>query len=57
MTAGIDHSEGTYIALIDGDLQNDPSDIPFMIKKMKFKYLNIFIYLYIYILIKIQIQL
>jgi glycosyltransferase involved in cell wall biosynthesis len=35
MTAGIDHSEGTYIALIDGDLQNDPSDIPFMIKKMK----------------------
>ena len=26
MTAGIDHSEGTYIALIDGDLQNDPSD-------------------------------
>ncbi|HRX95083.1 MAG TPA: glycosyltransferase, partial [Chitinophagaceae bacterium] len=24
MTAGIDHSRGTYIALLDGDLQNDP---------------------------------
>jgi glycosyltransferase involved in cell wall biosynthesis len=35
MTAGIDHAEGTYIALIDGDLQNDPSDIPFMLQKMK----------------------
>ena len=28
MTAGIDHSRGRYIALLDGDLQNDPSDIP-----------------------------
>jgi glycosyltransferase involved in cell wall biosynthesis len=35
MTAGIDHATGTYIALIDGDLQNDPSDIPFMLQKMK----------------------
>ena len=35
MTAGIDNASGTYIALLDGDLQNDPSDIPFMLKKMK----------------------
>ncbi|MDQ6757546.1 MAG: glycosyltransferase, partial [Bacteroidota bacterium] len=28
MTAGIDHTTGKYIALLDGDLQNDPSDIP-----------------------------
>lgn len=35
MTAGIDHSTGTYIALMDGDLQNDPTDIPFMLHKLK----------------------
>jgi glycosyltransferase involved in cell wall biosynthesis len=35
MTAGIDHSKGTYIALLDGDLQNDPSDIPLMLNKLK----------------------
>ncbi|MHB1178086.1 MAG: glycosyltransferase family 2 protein [Daejeonella sp.] len=35
MTAGIDHASGKYVALIDGDLQNDPSDIPFMLKKLK----------------------
>ncbi len=35
MTAGIDHSSGTYVALIDGDLQNDPTDIPFMLNKLK----------------------
>ncbi|MEO8112130.1 MAG: glycosyltransferase family 2 protein [Ginsengibacter sp.] len=35
MTAGIDHVKGKYIALLDGDLQNDPSDIPFMLSKLK----------------------
>lgn len=35
MTAGIDHSIGSYIALMDGDLQNDPTDIPFMLQKLK----------------------
>lgn len=35
MTAGIDHTTGKYIALLDGDLQNDPSDIPFMMDLMK----------------------
>ncbi|WCT10292.1 glycosyltransferase family 2 protein [Mucilaginibacter jinjuensis] len=35
MTAGIDHAEGEYIALLDGDLQNDPKDIPSMLQKLK----------------------
>lgn len=35
MTAGIDHSKGKYIALLDGDLQNDPSDIPAMLELLK----------------------
>jgi len=35
MTAGIDHATGKYIALLDGDLQNDPSDIPSMLQLLK----------------------
>ena len=35
MTAGIDYSRGRYIALLDGDLQNDPSDIPAMLELLK----------------------
>jgi glycosyltransferase involved in cell wall biosynthesis len=35
MMAGIDHSSGKYIALLDGDLQNDPSDIPSMLELLK----------------------
>jgi glycosyltransferase involved in cell wall biosynthesis len=35
MTAGIDYSTGRYIALLDGDLQNDPSDIPGMLDLLK----------------------
>ena len=35
MTAGIDYSTGKYIALLDGDLQNDPSDIPSMLELLK----------------------
>ncbi len=35
MAAGIDFSKGKYIALMDGDLQNDPSDIPMMLQKLK----------------------
>ena len=31
MTAGIDYSRGKYVALLDGDLQNDPTDIPSML--------------------------
>lgn len=35
MAAGINYSKGKYIALMDGDLQNDPSDIPMMLQKLK----------------------
>ncbi|HOO85214.1 MAG TPA: glycosyltransferase family 2 protein [Prolixibacteraceae bacterium] len=32
LQAGIDLAEGEYIVTLDGDLQNDPSDIPMMIE-------------------------
>jgi glycosyltransferase involved in cell wall biosynthesis len=35
MTAGIDYANAKYIAMIDGDLQNDPDDIPFMVELAK----------------------
>jgi glycosyltransferase involved in cell wall biosynthesis len=35
LQAGIDQAEGKYVALIDGDLQNDPSDIPMMLQLME----------------------
>lgn len=35
MAAGIDHCKGKYITMLDGDLQNDPSDIPMMLEKLK----------------------
>jgi glycosyltransferase involved in cell wall biosynthesis len=35
MQAGIDESSGDFIAFIDGDLQNDPSDIPGMLHLLK----------------------
>lgn len=31
LMAGIDHAKGDYIVTMDGDLQNDPSDIPAML--------------------------
>ncbi|MBK7409666.1 MAG: glycosyltransferase family 2 protein [Saprospirales bacterium] len=33
LMAGIDHANGEYIATMDGDLQNDPADIPLMLEK------------------------
>ena len=33
LMAGIDHASGEYIATMDGDLQNDPADIPLMLAK------------------------
>ena len=33
LAAGIDHAQGDYIATMDGDMQNDPSDIPFMLEE------------------------
>lgn len=35
IAAGIDHSRGEIIVLIDADLQNDPADIPMMLEKLK----------------------
>ncbi|MBP6872008.1 MAG: glycosyltransferase family 2 protein [Bacteroidales bacterium] len=32
LSAGIDFASGDYIVTLDGDLQNDPADIPMMIK-------------------------
>lgn len=34
ISAGIDHSQGDIIVLIDADLQNDPADIPMMLAKL-----------------------
>lgn len=35
MAAGIDQAKGTYIATIDGDLQNDPADIPKLLQVLE----------------------
>ena len=35
MAAGIDHAQGKILVTMDGDLQNDPSDIPMFLKKIE----------------------
>ncbi|MAZ73974.1 MAG: glycosyltransferase [Flavobacteriaceae bacterium] len=35
LAAGIDYASGDYIITMDGDLQNDPNDIPKMIEKLE----------------------
>lgn len=35
IAAGIDHSNGDVIVLLDADMQNDPADIPMMIEKIQ----------------------
>ncbi|MEM6633307.1 MAG: glycosyltransferase, partial [Bacteroidota bacterium] len=35
MSAGIDHAKGEYVVTLDGDLQNDPSDIPMLLEKIE----------------------
>ena len=35
LQAGIDQAEGEYVVLLDGDLQNDPADIPMMLKMIE----------------------
>jgi len=35
LAAGIDHAAGEYIVTMDGDLQNDPSDIPMMLSEIE----------------------
>ncbi len=34
MVAGFDHSRGEIIVTLDGDLQNDPADIPILLEKL-----------------------
>ena len=34
IAAGIDHSEGNIIVLLDADMQNDPADIPMLLEKL-----------------------
>ncbi len=35
LAAGIEYAEGTWLVTMDGDLQNDPDDIPAMLQKSK----------------------
>jgi len=35
IAAGIDYAAGDYIVTLDGDLQNDPEDIPLLLKKLE----------------------
>jgi len=41
MAAGIDAANGEYIVTIDGDLQNDPTDIILMLKKLEDENLDV----------------
>jgi glycosyltransferase involved in cell wall biosynthesis len=41
IAAGIDFSKGNYIVTLDGDLQNDPYDIPWMLEILKNKSLDL----------------
>lgn len=34
MAAGFDHARGAVIVVLDGDLQNDPEDIPLLLKRL-----------------------
>lgn len=35
LAAGFDHAEGDVVVAIDGDLQNDPKDIPMLLEKLE----------------------
>ncbi|MCB0319257.1 MAG: glycosyltransferase family 2 protein [Bdellovibrionales bacterium] len=35
MAAGLEHAQGSIVITMDGDLQNDPSEIPQMVAKLK----------------------
>ena len=35
LTAGFDAARGEWVVTLDGDLQNDPADIPMMLEKVK----------------------
>jgi len=34
MSAGIDYASGDFIVTLDGDMQNDPADVPMMLQKL-----------------------
>ena len=44
LVAGIDHSSGDIIVTMDGDLQNDPADIPVLVSKLDEGYDAVFGY-------------
>jgi len=35
LQAGIDQAQGEFVVLLDGDLQNDPADVPMMLEMME----------------------
>jgi len=35
LSAGFDHARGELVATLDGDLQNDPADIPAMVRRLE----------------------
>ncbi len=41
LAAGIQHAEGEWIVTMDGDLQNDPADIPIMLEKAEREHLDL----------------
>lgn len=41
IAAGIAAAKGQYIATMDGDLQNDPADIPIMLEKLKAEHVDV----------------
>ncbi len=43
MQAGIDTARGRLIATLDGDLQNDPKDIPAMVKALEERELDLLV--------------
>lgn len=43
MQAGIDQSRGSLLVTLDGDLQNDPADIPAMIKELQERDLDLLV--------------
>lgn len=43
MQAGIDQARGTLLVTLDGDLQNDPADIPAMVKELQERDLDLLV--------------
>lgn len=41
MSAGLQEAEGDFVATLDGDLQNDPADIPLMLQKLEAEGLDV----------------